>query len=477
MRKISLLLLLFLPGLYYVGTVLSWDQKKRIPITGDEPHYLMIAESILADGDLDLKNNYQEDAISKKIIGPVDVENHTVSKDGKWYSVHSVAVSWIALPGYAISGIKGARTALAIFAGLLPFLFYGIGRRFDLSKEESVALSILYAIGLPFPMAAGQIFPDLPSGIGLTFVFMILLSLESDVLERKFQNILFFACGLGIGFLVWFHIKNLPVLFLLFLWFVFKKKWDWKSKGIVIALVAASILVLFFCNFLWYDSVLGAFFTTRIHLPKLDSNFKHWITVGPGLLMDRNQGLFFQNPMIWIPGSLGWILLFQKENFRKIGILLFLISLTQLGLSAGHSCSYGCLSLPGRFQWGTAAIWFIPFLSGWILIKNVSKIASWGICFVYVSYQIWIGKFWFDHTASLYHVMNPDPQKRPGFFPDTVLVYLPSWTNTESSWKTAINWVWIFLFVFPVVVLGFYFIRNKFGWGNGLNPLVDRETK
>ncbi|HEV2124517.1 MAG TPA: hypothetical protein VGW38_17320, partial [Chloroflexota bacterium] len=44
-------------GTYYQG---SWTYGERpiYHITGDEPHYLTIATSLLRDGDLDIYNNY-----------------------------------------------------------------------------------------------------------------------------------------------------------------------------------------------------------------------------------------------------------------------------------------------------------------------------------------------------------------------------------------------------------------------------------
>lgn len=231
MRKIILFFLLCLPVLYYIGTVLSWEKKKRIRPTGDEPHYLMISESIRKDGDFDLKNNYEEDRNTKKIIGPVDVENHTTPKDGKLYSIHSIGTSCLTLIGYSIFGITGARISLALLAGIIPFLFYQLGKIFHLSPKEAAVIAVFYSVSLPFPMVAGQIFPDLPTGILLTFVFTILFMLET---KRSFENknILYFVCGVGCGCLAWFHTKNLPVVALILFWILYKKEADLKSKGI-----------------------------------------------------------------------------------------------------------------------------------------------------------------------------------------------------------------------------------------------------
>ncbi|WP_025182427.1 hypothetical protein [Leptospira kirschneri] len=489
MRKIFLILILSLPVLYYITTILSWEKKKKIPITGDEPHYLMISESILKDWDFDLRNNYEEDRVVKKIIGPVDVENHTIEKNGKYYSIHSIGISYIVSIGYSIYGIVGARISLALLAGILPFLFYQLGKTFQFSGTEATAIAVLYSISLPFPLAAGQIFPDLPTGILFILVFTILLKIDSrtcrDILTpntyspppevfkknltSKFkkifenQNILIFVCGLAIGSLIWFHVKNLPIITLILFWILIDKKLNLKSKGIFLGTSLFFILSLLICNFIWFQSIFGPYGKTNSP-PTFELNFSHWITVFLGLFMDRNQGLFFQNPMIWLQGIIGFLLLIRDTNSRKIGVLLLLVLVLQLGLNAGHPCSYGCLALPGRFQWSAAVLFFLPVLCGW---KMLSKQITWKIFILYVIYQIWIGKYWFDHTASLYHLMEPDSNKRFGFFPKGILTYLPSWTDPNLSWKDLLNWTWIGIFLMPILILSYLWL-----WNNRKSPKV-----
>lgn len=46
-----------------------WTAADRLRTTGDEPHYLIIAASVLRDGDLDVTNNYEEDARTAEIYG------------------------------------------------------------------------------------------------------------------------------------------------------------------------------------------------------------------------------------------------------------------------------------------------------------------------------------------------------------------------------------------------------------------------
>lgn len=478
MRKLTLILILCLPALYYSGTVLSWEKKKKLPITGDEPHYLMISESLAADGDLDLKNNYDQDAKTNKIIGPVDVENHTVfvpsntanNGNKKFYSIHSIGTSLLSFIGYKTFGILGSKIALTLIAGILPFLFYSMGRSLRLSQTKSAFTSIVYSVSLPFPMVAGQIFPDLPSGILLTSAIAILISFETNKTFKN-RNILLFIYSATIGLSIWIHLKNLPVaILILSLPFVSKKEWDSKTKTILLAPALASLIGLVIYNFHLFGSFIGPYSRAGENIHKtFDPNFSHWVTVFSGLWMDRNQGLFFQNPLIWIPGLFGWIVLIRDQKLRKVGILLGIVIILQLGINAGHPCSYGCLSLPGRFQWSSAPLFFLPFIAGWKILNGAYRKISWGILFVFVAYQIWIGKTWFDHTASLYHTMEPDQAQRPGFLPDSILPYLPSWTNIDESWKSSIQWIWILIFLSPIPIY-FLWIRNNPKMRNGLNP-------
>ncbi|TGK33355.1 hypothetical protein EHQ12_11245 [Leptospira gomenensis] len=465
-------LFLFLPAIYYVGAVLSWDKKKKLPITGDEPHYIMISESLFADRDFDLANNYREDEVSKRIIGPVDVERHTIAKGEKRFSIHSAGTAFLVWIGYAFSGIKGARIALALFAGLLPFIFYGIARIWEISKVESTLLSLAYSAALPFPLAAGQIFPDLPSGIVISAIALFAFAIEERNNISKKKNILFFVCGFSAGFLVWLHVKNAPISIVILIWITSLKRTETGSKRVLWTGAAVPFFLLLISNLLWFGNGLGPYSETDGSdvPPTVSFDLAHWVTVFAGLWTDRNQGIWFQNPLVWIFGSIGWIRILKNRKFRRMGVLFSLIVLLQLNLNAAHPCSYGCLSLPGRFQWSSAPLLFTIVACGWAGIRPRSAKIAFSLLVISVAYQFWIGKYWFDHVASLYHTMQPDPSLRPGFFPEAILSYLPSWTDTEESWKSGLNWIWLSFFVSVPFLAEFLFTRNGNQNETGPNP-------
>ena len=76
----------------------------KYSVTGDEPHYLMIAESLRADGDFDLRNNYEGDAGAAFGAASLQPGPHArVTPRGRLLSVHDVGAPILLVPVYAVA--------------------------------------------------------------------------------------------------------------------------------------------------------------------------------------------------------------------------------------------------------------------------------------------------------------------------------------------------------------------------------------
>jgi hypothetical protein len=71
---------------------------------GDEPHYLVMAQSLWSDGDLDLSDEYGN--LEHSAFYPTRLDPHVSpnSPPGRLYSLHGAGLSLLVLPGYALAG-------------------------------------------------------------------------------------------------------------------------------------------------------------------------------------------------------------------------------------------------------------------------------------------------------------------------------------------------------------------------------------
>src|SRR5258708_3963858 len=84
--------------------LLSWGLTThgKYSATGDEPHYLLIAQSLWADGDLDVGNNYaQRDGALFGAAGLQPELHARIGRTGRLTPVHDVGVPFLLLPAYA----------------------------------------------------------------------------------------------------------------------------------------------------------------------------------------------------------------------------------------------------------------------------------------------------------------------------------------------------------------------------------------
>ena len=74
---------------------------------GDEPHYLVITQSLLADGDLRIENNHRRGDYRAYTALELKPDFLKRGVDGQIYSIHAPGVSVLVLPAFALAGYPG----------------------------------------------------------------------------------------------------------------------------------------------------------------------------------------------------------------------------------------------------------------------------------------------------------------------------------------------------------------------------------
>ena len=180
------------------------------PISGDEPHYLVIARSLWADGDLDVANEYSESLLSPFWPGELSPHAKPGADPEKSYSIHGTGLAvWLA-PWYgAGSGLSEegfnvlVRMAMSLWlAAGAACLFLLLG---DIAGPTAATRGTVLAVfTLPLLFAGPHLFPAVP---------VFTLSCGAYLLIRREPGPAgYLAAGLLLAALPWLHFKFFGVM-------------------------------------------------------------------------------------------------------------------------------------------------------------------------------------------------------------------------------------------------------------------------
>lgn len=99
-----------------------------VRVTGDEPHYLVMADGLLRDRTFDLRNAYTREGETHRIYGSPLPAPHVVIVNHRWGPYHEPGLPIALAIPFAVGGELGARVALCVIAGLLPLCCFGFLR-------------------------------------------------------------------------------------------------------------------------------------------------------------------------------------------------------------------------------------------------------------------------------------------------------------------------------------------------------------
>jgi hypothetical protein len=169
---------------------------------GDEPHYLLAAESIVEDGNVDVLDEYA--ARQYADFYPYDLDRHGRPTEGRLNEPHGVGFPLLIAPAYALGGAKAVELFLAAIAALALALAYRLALRV---APDPWALGATLAVGLSPPLLAygSAVYPEPAAAAALAGAALLALRLDERSSRRDA-----FLCFLLLGTLPWLGTKFAP---------------------------------------------------------------------------------------------------------------------------------------------------------------------------------------------------------------------------------------------------------------------------
>jgi hypothetical protein len=173
------------------------------PYSGDEPHYLVMTNSLIQDGDFDVKNDYMSGRFLRYYPYAIDAHvNPTIFTTSRphWYPEHGVGLAVLLAPAVGIADTSGARAAMVVVALIVIALAFLWARRFTGGVYAAIAVAAL-AFSPAFLGMEGRIFPDLATAALLLGCLLIM-----ETRRRRDWHLA--LLGVLVGAAPWFHYKN-----------------------------------------------------------------------------------------------------------------------------------------------------------------------------------------------------------------------------------------------------------------------------
>jgi hypothetical protein len=272
---------------------------------GDEPHYLILAQSLIKDGDLRIENNHRRGDYLAYSLNAAAPDYLRRGVNGEIYSIHAPGLAVLIAPAMWLLGYPGVVAFLGLVAALSTALVWHVAYL----ETRNVAAAwfgwACCALTTPFFFQATEVFPD---GIAATCLLLGTLPLWDRLKARPLPNlepstrdakiegertrVWDVVAGASLAILPWLQTR-LAVVAVAAAVCVCLRVRDWRR---VLAFAAVPLISAAFW-FGFFIVVYGTPNPTAPYGPYTQTSVANLIRGFPGLLFDQQFGLIPNAPV------------------------------------------------------------------------------------------------------------------------------------------------------------------------------------
>jgi hypothetical protein len=345
-----------------LATLLAAFLVMRPDTAGDEPHYLLAAESIAFDGDLDLTNDYASRERTLRVVNvfPLSPLPHAADYDGsgRLRPLHGVGLSALLAPAVGLGGLTGARLLMLLIAALLADQLFRLLRDLRLKRPYRLAAWVAVVGCSPLLVFATQIYPEVPAALMIVVALRVMVRYAISPLALVLG-----ACA-GVA-LVWLHVRYIPLALGVFAGLLIAaarsraQTEDTGLRGAVAAYVSSAVRN-------WRTALLPVVIPAAIGLGAFAGAFQYWY----GTVRPTAPYRAFSTTSA---GDAGWDFLYKYalgDILSPVHGWIPYVPVQWLGLAA-----LGCLML--RFGWPAAAC--LSVAAGYeLILASAAPNVGWG---------------------------------------------------------------------------------------------------
>lgn len=340
---------------------------------GDEPHYLVITQSLLRDADIQVENNYSDGQYRE--FFPESLNSHAVVRgvNGQQYSVHAPGLPMVVAPAFALGGYPGVVVFLALIAAAGGALLWWFSHRLTGSSEAAWFAWAAGVLSAPFFFQAFSVYPD---GLSATLVLFACLPL----FERDVNRTTWFAIGAALSLMPWLHTRLVVVAAVLGL-VLLLRLWGAVDRRLRIAAFLAIPIAAALGWAAFFVVVYGRFDPSAPYGGETQTHISEIWTGLPALFFDHQFGLLPNAPVYAF--CLAGLAVLARDRPRLAAELAAISGSYIVAVSAFHMWWAGA-SAPARFLAPVLPLMAIPAAWLWTRTPHLATRAA-GVAAVLVS--------------------------------------------------------------------------------------------
>jgi hypothetical protein len=357
------------------GTVASQFIRTPLFPGGDEPHYLVIAQSLWRDGDLRIENNHQRRDYDEYFHRDLAPHYLTRGVDREIYSIHPVGMPVLMAPVYAVGGYELVVTAFVFLAAAALTLAWRLAWAVTGSAAAATFGWATLAAGVPWLFNTFTIYPEIPAATATLAAFTATSGWRAGrdwTPPAALHAGRFVAAGVAIGLLPWLSTKYvvmgaaLGVITLARLWLPWPADGDVGRRALVrtlaVGLPSAISLVAWFSFFNW---IWGTYSPSAPYGAQRETRLAYLPQGGPGLLLDQEYGVMLAAPalLLALPGVVR--LLRRRDGARRVTVELLATFAGLLGVVGAFHIWWGGSAVVGRPVVAALPLLVVPVAAQW----------------------------------------------------------------------------------------------------------------
>jgi len=331
--------------------------------TGDEPHYLIIAQSLWRDGDLKIENNHERGDYREYFGGALPPHYLTRGVDGEIYSIHPIGMPLLVAPVYAAGGYALVVFLFVLISATAATLMWRATAAWVGDGGAAVFGWAAVVFSAPFLLNTLTIYPEIPAALSVMLAFTLA---ARGTAPQQAPGWRWLAAGLAVATLPWFSTKYAPMSAALAVVLV-ARAWTawtpwprlspmpqaWRASALVAVPYAVSLAGWFaFFQVYWGAPWPSGPYGTLTQTTVLNLWFG-----APGLLFDQEYGLLPVAPALALAAPGLWRMLRHDGEHRRLAVEILLV----FGALFGTVGAF-------RIWWGGSAVVGRPIVSGLLLL-------------------------------------------------------------------------------------------------------------